>query len=203
MTYYNDLNQGGALIDSAPETLTLGELAWELIDGAQGGIIMVHKLITDIQGLTLTSHYEDNDTTPVQQCTGDPWAYGSSGPRIASAIPCTGPVTCPQAYQSLTTLRTIYYEVPGVTVADASKRSLRWNTPLSITTAPWPPPSPLSVPSSASEGVPLTVTLNRNDPAKIDLAWGASCGGGVAIGYAVYEGILGRYDSHQPLNCLV
>ena len=161
--------------------------------------------MTGIPGLSRTSYHLDDDSNPppVEQCTRDPWAYGSSGPWIDSPVPRTDPVACPQTFQILTTLRTLYYEAPGATVGDAASRASRWSTPLSITTSPWPPPSPLAVPSDALEGVPLTAVPNPADPSRIDLSWGTGCGGAVTAGYAVYEGILGSFGSHQPLDCLV
>jgi len=46
-------------------------------------------------------------------------------------------------------------------------------------------------------GAPLQVCRNLS---QLDLTWGASCGS-LATDYAVYEGTLGVWSSHQPLAC--
>jgi hypothetical protein len=65
--------------------------------------------------------------------------------------------------------------------------------------APVPAPGGGAVPDGASvAGRPLT--LQRADGGRITLEWGASCREGDAD-YAVYEGSLGRFDSHRPHHC--
>lgn len=205
MTYRNDGNTGGVPIDGSPDVVAAGVLGWELVEGGQGSLIIVHGFDTDIPGLTPTSYYLDSNATrpPVQQCTGDPWAYGSSGPWFHGAIPCTDPVTCPQYFYRFTIFRTLYYEAPGATVADAAARAQRRDTPLGIIVSAWPPPSPLSVPADSSEGIPLTVRLDPANPQTLDLSWGKSCDAAVTVGYAIYGGALGDFDSHVPIICLV
>ena len=114
MTYRNNLNTGGVTIDGNPDNPTNGALSWESVDGAQGGLSMVHTLSTDISNPTVTSHYLD-DSTPGSgaetQCTGDAQAFGESGPWISSNLPNTDPRTTP--FNSLASTRTIYFEAPG------------------------------------------------------------------------------------------
>jgi hypothetical protein len=49
-------------------------------------------------------------------------------------------------------------------------------------------------------GTLLSVAKNETAPGDLDLAWGASCSS-TANSYAVYEGALGSYFSHDPHTC--
>jgi len=93
---------------------------------------------TDVPSFHYTSYYEDNSVNPTTQCTGDLVAYGSSGPYVNMTVPNTDPGVGPANY--LNTMRTLYYEPPGLTVADAASFSARANTPLSVATLAWTPP---------------------------------------------------------------
>ena len=98
MTYRNDRNTAGVRVDGVPDAPALGSLAWESVDGPQGGLTSVHRYDTDIPGFATTSYYLDQRTptgTAERQCTGDAAAYGASGPRIAQAIPNTDPRSQP------------------------------------------------------------------------------------------------------------
>jgi hypothetical protein len=132
MTYRNSLNTGGVAIDGTPDSgVTAGLPDWELVTGDHGSLIMVGRMDTDAS-ITLTSFYEDDDTSPTTQCTGDADAYGSSGLWVTSAIPNTDPTLTPPVYY-LTGRRTIYYEAPGASVADAELRADFANNPLETT----------------------------------------------------------------------
>ena len=48
MTYYNDLNLSGVLVNGQPDPVTTGALAWEMATGLQGTLIMPQWLETDI-----------------------------------------------------------------------------------------------------------------------------------------------------------
>jgi hypothetical protein len=113
MSYRNNLNPDGVTIDGSPDTVAAGQLAWESVDGPQGGLSIAHATVTDIAGLTRTSHYLD-DSTPgtgaETQCTGDAQALGQSGPWVG-ALPDTDPRN-PGA-RSLASVRTLYFEEPG------------------------------------------------------------------------------------------
>jgi hypothetical protein len=130
MTYRNSLNTGGFAIDGTPDSVTAGAPDWELVTGAHGSLIMVGRMDTDA-AITLTSFYEDDDTSPTKQCTGDADAYGSSGLWVTSAVPNTDPTNPPANF--LTGRRTIYYEAPGATIADAELRADFANNPLETT----------------------------------------------------------------------
>ncbi|MFA6240944.1 MAG: hypothetical protein WC655_08450 [Candidatus Hydrogenedentales bacterium] len=134
MTYTNNLNTGGVTIDGTPDSVVQGTLAWEMVAGPQGSIVNVGRLITDT-GLVPTSYYLD-DTTPADaQCTGDAFAYGTSGLWITQGIPNTDP--------KLGTANTwqgnqfLYYDAPGLTATDAIQLTAFVENPLSTTSTAW------------------------------------------------------------------
>ncbi len=59
---------------------------------------------------------------------------------------------------------------------------------------------PGAVPDGAAGSSPLTLSRHAGDPARLDLAWGATCGA-TANDYAVYEGAMGAWASHDPDTC--
>ena len=135
MTYYDDLNTPGVTVDGNPDSVALGTLHWEMVSGAQGSLVMASLLSTNIAGLTYTSYYLDDSTPDVTQCTGDAFAYGSSGVRVNQTIACTDPALGCTNY--LHSTRVMYYEAPGLTVADAQAFNDQANTPLAYTSRPW------------------------------------------------------------------
>ena len=135
MTYRSDRAPGGVKIDGVPDAPG-GGLA-DLGDRRRppGRSDTVHTFSTDIPGFASTSYYLD-DSTPTgageQQCTGDAFAYGMSGPRIAQAIPNTDPTLA--SPQRLTTFRHVFFEAPGQ--VDGPRRTAQVTTPLRVTAAP-------------------------------------------------------------------
>ena len=89
MVYKNNNNPGGVVIDGNPDQLTSGRLEWEMVSGEQGIMYMEHDIDTDIAPKGITSYYLDDKTPPVEQCTGDSYALGSSGIWVNEAIPAT------------------------------------------------------------------------------------------------------------------
>jgi hypothetical protein len=158
MTYRNSLNLGGVTIDGVPETPVAGQFTWESVTGAQGSLVMSQGLSTDIPGFAATSYYLDQSPAGTTQCTGDNSAYGSSGPWVNQAIPCTDPKACPNAERRLNTERRTYYLPPGLTAAGAQAAYATATTPLSFAaqlwrnTAPAPTPTP-GTPDSDGDGV--------------------------------------------------
>ncbi|MCL4288302.1 MAG: hypothetical protein KJ006_11750, partial [Thermoleophilia bacterium] len=135
MTYRSDADGDGATIDGIPDQVDAGEIGWETVDGAQGGLSIVHRISTDVPGLDWTSYHLDDSTPsgPSQtQCTGDAFAYGSSGPWINEGIPNTDPRSTP--FYSLTDRRTLFYELPGK--PDGPRRSAQVDSPLQVSVAP-------------------------------------------------------------------
>ena len=142
MKYSNSLNPGDATIDGNPnnENITLGPTNWERVVGPQGGLVMTQKLSTNLS-LTPTHYFLDDTTPPDVQCTGDAFAYGSSGPRINQNIDCTDPNAgsggCDTNY--LESTRTLYFEAPTLTNSLAATRYSQAITPPAFTVTPWHP----------------------------------------------------------------
>jgi hypothetical protein len=60
------------------------------------------------------------------------------------------------------------------------------------------------IPTNAEPGTVFTLTVARSvaQPGSLDLAWGASCSPGTPT-YAVYEGSIGTWYSHEARLCSV
>lgn len=94
MTYVNDLIPAGVTIDGSPDgSVPIGPpFIYEGVTGAQGTMAYHHHLNTDIPGPPTPSNYYLDDEWPlVTQCTGDAYAYGSSGRWYDTPIPNTDP----------------------------------------------------------------------------------------------------------------
>ncbi len=137
MTYRNNVNTGGVTVDGVPDSVTPGSLAWESLDGDQGGLSIVHTIQTDIAGFASSSYYFD-DSTPgtgaETQCTGDSTAYGNSGPWITQSLPNTDPRTA--GFKNLFATRTLYFEDAGT--ADGAARSTQLASPIQVTPTSFP-----------------------------------------------------------------
>ncbi len=136
MTYRNEFNQGGLTIDGNPDTPVGGVPSWEQVTGPQGTINQVGTLSTTWTPASVVPYYLDDSTPPTAQCTGDATAYGSSGVFINSNLPSTDPAF--GAPDRLSSTRTMYFEAPGGTAADAIARRDQVVSPLttSVTLAP-------------------------------------------------------------------
>ncbi len=135
MTYRNSVNPGGVTIDGVPDSLTAGAPEWEQVTGAQGTVTYVNALHTSFTPTGLTSWYEDNNTNPTTQCTGDSAAYGSSGTYINGTIPCTDPGH--GCTDWLWSTRTMFYDAPGGTAASAAADAADAENPLQFSAQPW------------------------------------------------------------------
>ena len=120
MEYLNNNLDAPVVIDGVADTVPEGPVDWELARGPQGTILMLHTLLTDIVGLTVSSYYLDEANAGTTQCTGDAHAYGQSGHFIIGlpgsplpSIPNTDPKTSP--FKLLALERTIYYMPPDMT----------------------------------------------------------------------------------------
>jgi hypothetical protein len=141
MTYYNNLNLGGALIDGNPtESVTAGQIVWQMLDGAQGSVVLSSSISTNIPGFAYTSYYLDDSTPPVTQCTGDAFAYGSSGLYINTSIPCTDLIG--GCTSILHPVMTLYYREPGTTTTDAANLHAEATAPLTTAVDDWVPVGP-------------------------------------------------------------
>ncbi len=131
MTYRNDFNTGGLTIDGVPDTPVPGAPSWEQVTGAQGTINQVDTLETSFAPTNVSSYYLDDSTPSDPQCTGDAFAYGSSGTFINSPIPNTDPARGTAA--RLHGARTLYFESPNETAAEAITRRNQVMFPLTTT----------------------------------------------------------------------
>jgi hypothetical protein len=134
MTYYNNHNVTGVTVDGDPDTVSAGPLAWEMVTGSQGALVISHSLETDIDPLTYTSYYSDDSTPSETQCTGDAYEYGESGDWIDQTIPDTNPTS---GSNYLNTTRIIYYEEPGQTVGTTQARHAQAANPLHVSVLPY------------------------------------------------------------------
>ena len=111
-------------------------IAWETVDGPQGGLSIVHAITHRHPRLELDVSYYLDKQNPSggseTQCTGDGSAYGSSGPWITQGIPNTDPRSTP--FYRLTSTRTLFFENPGA--ADGPKRATEVAEPLQVAVAP-------------------------------------------------------------------
>jgi hypothetical protein len=143
MTYFNDLNSSGVVIDGEPDFPEAGAIRWELVEGPQGSVVSSSAIETNLSGFSHTSYYADDATPADTQCTGDEFAYGSSGLWFDDIIPCTDPALgCTDILRGY---RTLYFAEPGVSPAQAAAADLQARTPLEAIIAPYgsqEPPTP-------------------------------------------------------------
>ena len=136
MTYRNEFNQGGLTIDGNPDSPVGGVPSWEQVTGPQGTINQVGTLTTTWTPASVVPYYLDDSTPSTPQCTGDGAAYGSSGVFINSTLPVTDPAL--GGTDRLSSTRTMYFEAPGGTAADAVARHNQVVSPLTTTVSPAP-----------------------------------------------------------------
>ena len=133
MTYSNNLNPAGVMIDGKPDDVKAGPLTWETVCGRQGSMVMIHHLVTSGR-VGVTSYYNDEKNAKVPQVSGDAHAYASSGPWITGPIGNTDPRGRGAAH--LTGTKTYFYGLAKPT-ADTARRLLAEEiTPLTVTTKP-------------------------------------------------------------------
>jgi hypothetical protein len=137
MNYRNNLSAEGIVIDGSPDVAARGALVWEMVTGAQGTLAMTHFVDTDIAALSPTNYHLDNSTPPVTQCTGDAFAYGSSGPWINQAIPNTDPYA--GVHYHLETMRVIAYAGPNRDAIFAVACAAEAASPVAFEAAPYDP----------------------------------------------------------------
>jgi len=137
MTYTNDRNPGGVTIDGQPDTVAAGAPTWEKVSGSQGTLTHVWQLTTNVAPLSTTNYYYDNSTVPnpVVQCTGDAFAYGSSGTYINSGIANTDPHNGAASY--LTATHTLFFESPGQTNESAQTHADQVRNAAQVSSAAW------------------------------------------------------------------
>ena len=133
MTYYNDLNAGGVTMDGVPDSPVAGAIDWQMVTGTQGTVVLAGSIQTNIAGFAYTSYYLD-DSTPAggaqTQCTGDAFAYGSSGTYVNQSVPCTDPGQGCNNFLDVNS--TLYYQPPSQPVSVAQPLYDRALTPLAV-----------------------------------------------------------------------
>ncbi len=153
MTYSNDVNPQGVIIDGMPDRLESGPICWELVAGEPGSIIRLHTTLTDIDyGYNdFTLFYEDDDNPSFALCQaclegcphiealGDDHLIGASGVWITAPLPNTDPALL--ATQFLTMVTTAYYGPAGWTGSDAAKRQAWADVPIEVECSVWPIPT--------------------------------------------------------------
>ncbi|MFM7838821.1 MAG: InlB B-repeat-containing protein, partial [Chitinophagaceae bacterium] len=93
MMYYNNQNLKGVLINGVQDSMmATNPNNWELYTGNQGSIAVSYAYQTDIplgSNSFVEAYYDDGGTAnPKHSCTGDGFAYGSSGFHLATGL-CT------------------------------------------------------------------------------------------------------------------
>ncbi len=133
MLYHSNQNLTGLKIDGMPDSAVLGPLRWELVMGGQGSLVIVHELDASFTTEGLLGYYLDDLTPRDRQCTGDPFALGSSGAWVSGRIPNTDPRS---GSQTLSARQTIFYLEPGLSIGDAQRREAWVSNPLEVSIQP-------------------------------------------------------------------
>jgi hypothetical protein len=139
---YSDPSNTGVPIDGNPDAVTpisyttgsTPPVSWQMVSGAQGSVVTVRTLETDISGLNVTSVYQDRNPASPAQCTGDVAAWGQNGANLTSPVNNV-PVTDPTLAATPATLvvhRTRYFRGPNLAPADASTLDTQARTPVTI-----------------------------------------------------------------------
>ena len=136
MTYRNSLNPGGVPVDGNPDALTAGAPSWEQITGPQGTIDQIGVVQATGFTPTSTNYYVDDATPSDPQCTGDAFAYASSGTYETGTIPNTDPATGGTA--TFVGTRVMFFEGPGGTASSAAAHRDQVVSPLAAAVAAGP-----------------------------------------------------------------
>ena len=107
-------------------------VAWQMVAGAQGSVVTVRQLETDITGLNVTTVYQDRNPASPAQCTGDAAAWGQNGENVTSPVnnvPVTDP-TLTSTPATFVTHRLRYFEAPNLTPTAAGSIDTQARTPL-------------------------------------------------------------------------
>ncbi len=141
MTYFNNNNLAGVIVDGVPDNVTPGKLQWELITGIQGSLVTIQDVVSN--RLTwarnngepvippISSYYRDDASYSEPLCPDD-FAIGMSGQTTAFQ-PRTDPRQNTGIEVAFVSSR--YYGPPGWTVADAEQLRAFSENPL-VTTVP-------------------------------------------------------------------
>jgi len=133
MTYRNNLNPNGVIIDGTGDNVKTGTLSWEMVHGKQGSMVMLHRMVTNAR-IRVTSYYNDNKNPTIRQVSGDRHVYGSSGPWIRGGIANTDP-RLPRATE-LTASKIYFYGLDEPTPDTARRHLAEQIKPLIVRTRP-------------------------------------------------------------------
>ncbi len=131
MTYYDNLNTGGVMIDGKPDRMHSGKLLWQVVTGKQGTLSMALLAETDLPRVAWTSYYFDEAPAKWSQGVGDRHACGASGPATGPLLN-TDPTEGPGNAHKLTVRRIVYYDKPDTKLEAALKRIAAAGKPLKV-----------------------------------------------------------------------
>jgi hypothetical protein len=140
---YSDPANTGVPIDGVPDTVTpiayttgsTAPVSWQMVSGAQGSVVTVRTLDTDITGLNVTTVYQDRNPASPAQCTGDAAAWGQNGANLTSPVnnvPVTDP-TLSATPATLVSHRYRYFRAPSTSTADAATIDAQARHPVQTT----------------------------------------------------------------------
>lgn len=160
MIFRDDHNVSGVVIDGNNDTVTPSQFTWEMVTGAQGTLVFTLGVDTDIPSFDFTSYYLDDSTPAVTQCTGDAFAYGSSGLWEDDAIPNTDPAVSFLFY-IFEARRVVCYGPPSQPASFAQARSTEVLHPVTVTIDPYiPSASAIDEPRGRPDRPSLTLYPN-------------------------------------------
>jgi len=142
---YTDPQNSNVTIDGTPDAVTpiaytTGAAAppmWQLVSGAQGSVVTVRTLDTDITGLNVTTVYQDRNPASPTQCTGDAAAWGENGTNVTSpsnSVPVTDP-TLSATPGTFVVHRYRYFEGPNTPASTAASLDANAHNPVQTSVA--------------------------------------------------------------------
>ena len=142
LTYADPVNSN-VPIDGVPDSVksisfTTGSTApasWQMVSGAQGSLVTVRALSTDISGLNVSTVYQDKNPASPAQCTGDAAAWGENGMNLTSpvgSVPITDP-TLTSTPATLVLSRYRYFQAPNLSTSSAANLSTQALDPIHTT----------------------------------------------------------------------
>lgn len=131
MTYYDNLNTRGVMIDGRPDRMHRGKLEWQVVTGKQGTLSMVLLAETNLPQVAWTSYYFDEASAKWDQGVGDRHACGASGLATGPLLN-TDPTEGPDKAHKLTVRRIVYYGKPRTKLPNALKRIAAAGKPLTV-----------------------------------------------------------------------
>lgn len=132
MTYRDSVNMNGVQIDGTPDTVAHGAYSWQMVTGAQGTLVHIPVVTTDIPNFAYSNYYIDDRNVSPHPCTGDATYYGASGFQTG-ALPNTDPAL--GTANSFTLKDVIVYGAPNHDANYAVTVNSRVRQPLLVSSA--------------------------------------------------------------------